>query len=126
MTRLLPPASPRPKAEPVVPMINVVFLLLIFFLMTASLTTPAPFRMVPPDTPGEAADPAPRLYVSSEGEIAFGGARGGAALDLAAGGGPVLLSADRDLPAADLARILAELARRGAAEVALITLGDGK
>jgi periplasmic protein TonB len=39
----------RPRAESVVPMINVVFLLLVFFLMTATIAPPDPFASVPPD-----------------------------------------------------------------------------
>ncbi|NHX27772.1 biopolymer transporter ExbD, partial [Escherichia coli] len=38
----------RDRGENIVPMINVVFLLLIFFLMTAQIGPPAPIDVTPP------------------------------------------------------------------------------
>jgi biopolymer transport protein ExbD len=43
-------ARPRPRGESVVPMINVVFLLLIFFVMTATIVPPDPFAARPPSS----------------------------------------------------------------------------
>lgn len=43
------PPKRRPRAESIVPMINVVFLLLIFFLMTAQIAPPDPFEVAPPN-----------------------------------------------------------------------------
>ncbi|MCR8546510.1 biopolymer transporter ExbD [Salipiger sp. P9] len=123
--RLLPERPRRPRPEPVVPMINVVFLLLIFFLMTASLTPPAPFEISPPTAPGEEDASTDTLYVSADGDIAFGEARGEQALAAATASGPVRLAADARLPASDLARILARLAALGAPEVRLVTTGGG-
>ena len=52
------PDPPRRKPpESIVPMINVVFLLLIFFLMTAQIAPPDPFEINPPDS-AQAGDPA--------------------------------------------------------------------
>lgn len=68
-------AAPRKRqqAESVIPMINVVFLLLIFFLMSARLTAPAPVDVTPPtsvaDTPVQTVEP---LFVDAKGEAAFG------------------------------------------------------
>ncbi|MFY0617495.1 ExbD/TolR family protein [Shimia sp.] len=45
----------KPRAESIVPMINVVFLLLIFFLMTAQIAPPDPFDVSLP-TASEATD----------------------------------------------------------------------
>ncbi|MBL4543543.1 MAG: biopolymer transporter ExbD, partial [Rhodobacteraceae bacterium] len=61
--RLAAPRPTRPR-EPVVPMINVVFLLLIFFLMAAVIAPPEPFGVT---LPRAAADDPP----------ATGGARQG-------------------------------------------------
>ena len=44
----LGPPPRRATAEPVVAMINVVFLLLCFFMMTATLVRPSPFEVAPP------------------------------------------------------------------------------
>ena len=39
----------RPARENIVPMINVVFLLLVFFVMTAQIAPPDPFDIAPPE-----------------------------------------------------------------------------
>ena len=58
-------------------MINVVFLLLIFFLMTATLAPPEPFEIVLPTAEGANADADDLvLYMSADAELAFGDARG--------------------------------------------------
>lgn len=111
-------------------MINVVFLLLIFFLMSATLIAPTPVPLTAPRAPAApSADPAPTLFLGAGGETAFGDARGDAAYDalvaaLAAGEAP-MIRADRDLPGAALAEALAALAARGAprALVAVETAG---
>ena len=47
-----PPRNPRMAQDrAIVPMINVVFLLLVFFLMTASLTPPPPREITAPVAP---------------------------------------------------------------------------
>jgi biopolymer transport protein ExbD len=75
----LRPATPRPirPREAVVPMINVVFLLLIFFLMTAVIAPPEPFAVDVPQSEGD--DPAgtpAALYVGADGALAWGALRG--------------------------------------------------
>ncbi|WP_417723842.1 ExbD/TolR family protein [Salipiger sp.] len=125
MTRLLVPAPRRPRPEPVVPMINVVFLLLIFFLMTAEIAPPQPFPVAPPVASGDMSEPAPALFVSADGQIAFGAERGSDALAAATRAGPVTLRADAALPATELAGILARLGALGAGSVALVTAGGG-
>ncbi|WP_116599716.1 ExbD/TolR family protein [Primorskyibacter marinus] len=122
MTRLLPPIPRRAAREPVVPMINVVFLLLIFFLMTASLTPPDPLPLTLPQSASEAAaDQANTLYLASDGRIAFGTLRGAEAETAAATGASVLLKADRDAPAQALAALLTRLTRLGAQQVSVVT-----
>lgn len=122
--------APRPRksrSESIVPMINVVFLLLIFFLMTAQIAPPAPFAVDPPQA--ETGDPAEGplvLYLSARGEIAFHDLRGPAALTALAAAAappdtPVLLRADAQVAAATLAQLLPRLARLGLTQVHLIT-----
>lgn len=120
---LIPTAAPRRRqAEPVVPMINVVFLLLIFFLMTARIAPPDPFEMTLPTAPkGDTAPEASGLYLSASGEVAFGSARGDAALIDAQAAGPILLHADAKAPAKTLANVLTRLTALGATDVTLIT-----
>ena len=107
-------------------MINVVFLLLIFFLMTAQIVPPAPFDLTLPDARGDEDTGQTALYISAGGEIAFETARGDAALALAAAlprDTPLRLYADATLPAATLAQVLARLASLGATRVEIVTEG---
>lgn len=119
-------ASPRRKtrADSIVPMINVVFLLLIFFLMSAELAPAPPFAVDLPEA--SATDPAAQgaaLHAGPAGDLAFGALRGEAALAAAAAAGDVTLRADRALPGGDLARLLARLAALGATGVQLVVEG---
>jgi biopolymer transport protein ExbD len=107
-------------------MINVVFLLLIFFLMTAQIVPPAPFDMTLPNASGEDDTGQTALYIRADGEIAFETARGEAALAQAAAlhqGTPLRLYADAALPAATLAQLLSRLAALGATQVEIVTEG---
>lgn len=127
---MIPPAADggRRRGESVIPMINVVFLLLVFFMMSATLRAPGPVPAEPPRAaPG--ADPAPRgpggrpdahpggLWIGADGAFAWGDLRGEAALDAAAaafsGGAAALVTADRAAPGAALSAALRALALRG-------------
>lgn len=105
----------RPRGESIIPMINVVFLLLIFFLLTAQIARPTPFALTPPDSRSD--QPAPVqdvLFLSAEGELAWNEARGGAVWPLiraAAGDAPVQIRADAATPATVVATHLAHLRR---------------
>lgn len=115
----------RRSGESIVPMINVVFLLLIFFLMTSQLATPAPFEVTPPEAQAEAqAEAEPILYVSRDGRIAFDGREGAQAIRALAGqragGGVIQLRADAGLEAARLAAILRDLSQAGLSRVELV------
>ncbi|WP_424978529.1 ExbD/TolR family protein [Leisingera sp. S232] len=115
----------RPRGESIVPMINVVFLLLIFFLMTSQLAQPDPFEVTPPDAVSETAPEAqPVLYIDAAGRMHFDGAEGEAALRrlaaASAGHDNVQLRADARLEATTLARILRQLAEAGLARAELV------
>lgn len=126
------PAPPRrPRAESIVPMINVVFLLLIFFLMTAQIAPPDPFAVTPPEAAaGDPADGPLVLYLSAEGQIGFRDTLDEAALaalqaELA--NDPeqtktLMLRADALAPALALARLMPRLADMGLRDVQLITV----
>lgn len=129
MTRPLLAAPPRPpsRVESVTPMINVVFLLLVFFLMSATLVAPGPVPARPPRASGGEAAPGAgsALHLSASGELARGDLRGEAALaaaaaEAASSGAPLRLRADREAPAAALAQAMARLGRLGAGQVALV------
>ncbi|WP_298971147.1 biopolymer transporter ExbD [uncultured Roseobacter sp.] len=114
----------RRRVESIVPMINVVFLLLIFFLMTSQLAT-QPFDVTPPEasieTDGEAE---PVLFLDESGRMSFDGVEGEAALlSLAARSSEmtiIQLRADARLEATRLARILSDLGAAGLSRVELV------
>lgn len=118
-----PPRPPR--AESIVPMINVVFLLLIFFLMTSNLVRPEPFEVTPPTA---ATDTEPQeevvLFVDKSGRMSFDGAEDTAAVQALAGlqaQQPVVqLRADAELEARVLAGLLRDLATAGLVRVDLV------
>ena len=67
---------PRPREEPenMLPMINVVFLLLIFFMLLANFTIYIPFPVAPPDA--EKSEVVPHevmIAVAADGRIALDG-----------------------------------------------------
>ncbi|MEM7548021.1 MAG: biopolymer transporter ExbD [Pseudomonadota bacterium] len=116
----------RTPSEPFVPMINVVFLLLIFFLMTAQIAPPPPFETEPP-VARDGGDPTgtATLHLSPEGAFGFAEIRGEAALAAAltaAGGDPLRLTADGGMEAAKLAAALAQLSAAGIDAVELTTM----
>lgn len=139
MSRLsfAPPAR-KPQTESIVPMINVVFLLLIFFLMTSQIAPPEPIETTPPE--GESEVPAEAdmtLFMGADGALAFRDVTGDelvlkaletARIAFCADGAcegraapPLRLKADENVPANVLAGILPALARAGFRDVELVT-----
>ena len=115
-------------AEPFVPMINVVFLLLIFFLMTAQIAPPEPFEVAPPvaaDGQAPAADTV--LYLSEGGELGFAELRGAeatrAAMEAAgaAGQSSLRLRVDGGAEAGMLAKAALAIAEAGASRLEIVT-----
>jgi biopolymer transport protein ExbD len=126
----------KPLVENLLPMINVVFLLLIFFLLTARLAPPQPFPVTPPvargglDRPGEFT-----LSLGPDGTFGYRDATGPSVLamlaadraaycaadDCAARPPVLLLRADRTMPAALLARAMPQLGAAGFVRIDLLT-----
>ena len=119
---LPPPTTRRHRADADVPTINLVFLLLVFFLLTATLAPPDPPGVAPPE--GEGAGPArgEALSVAADGTLAVGAARGDAALAALAerGPGPVVVRADAALSGEALAALLPRLRAAGATRIDLV------
>lgn len=133
------PPRRRPP-ESIVPMINVVFLLLIFFLMTAQIALPDPFEVTPPSVTAEGvqAEGEFTLYLGPDGALAFGDSTDEdaalAALQVAkeayctAGGcsdnvpPPLILRADAGVEGAQLARLMPRIAQVGFAKIWLVTV----
>jgi biopolymer transport protein ExbD len=113
------------SSEPILPMINVVFLLLVFFLLTAQIAPRAPFEVRPPATNIETGgQSAPVLFVSSTGDTFFQGQRGDAAFTAIAkglgGGGLLTLRADASVEAAHVVRVMTKLRALGIETVQLV------
>ena len=118
------PAQPRRRhrADADVPTINLVFLLLVFFLLTATLAPPDPLGVAPPEGEGTAAPPGEAVSVAADGTLALAGARGEAALAALASRepGPLVLRADAGLPGEALAALLPRLRAAGATRIDLV------
>ncbi len=113
---LIAPARRQPPArrESIVPMINVVFLLLVFLLVTSEMAPPAPVEVMPPTAEAQPETlPEVVLHVTADGTPVLGGVTGAEALAAIPEGAPVAIRADAGLPAADLARLLPKLAKAG-------------
>ncbi|SDO20869.1 biopolymer transport protein ExbD [Lutimaribacter pacificus] len=121
----LPRPAKRPARETVVPMINVVFLLLIFFLMTAQITPPEPFEVTPPESRADTpADGQRILYISATGDMALDGLRDEAVFGGLSGLGEneaLMIRADRAVSAAQIAALLPRLAAHGVRRVKLVS-----
>lgn len=115
----------RSAGDTFVPMINIVFLLLIFFLLSATIAPPDPFDLILPEVEGAEAEVpgAPDvLYVSATGELIFGKVRGDAALDAVAelqDTVPVAVRADAGFDGGAFAALLARLAEVGVSKIEL-------
>ncbi|MBE3638962.1 ExbD/TolR family protein [Mangrovicoccus algicola] len=131
--RLAQPQKRQP-AESIIPMINVVFLLLIFFLMTAQIAPPAPFEVDPPASESDARPEGEMvLHVDAEGRYGFREHAGGdevlAALKAAmppcpepcAAPAPLQIRVDAGLPAPKLAALMAKLPEAGIRRAEIVT-----
>lgn len=120
------PPRRRGRADPLIALINVVFLLLIF-LMVAGTVAPGLSREVTLiDTTNPSARPPPDAAVILEdGRLLFGGAEitaGAYAADrLAAGISEIRIVPDRELPAHQLVEIVSALQAAGATGVRIVT-----
>ncbi len=125
-----PDPPPRLPSEPLLPMINVVFLMLVFVLIAGRIAPPDPFAVVPPEVAvgADLAGGDHTLYLSAAGVAGFGGVTGAAALDaLAAAGaegcdGALVLRADSGAEAAAVARVFSRVAALGFDEVRIVTV----
>lgn len=123
----LPDAPRRREGENVIPLINVVFLLLIFFMIAGSLGRTELFDVQPPESISDARPPesARRVLMAADGRLALDGRP--VAMDalgprLANTTAPVEVKADADAPAARLLELLTALRAAGVEEVELITV----
>lgn len=122
--RISPSNQGRAARENVIPMINVVFLLLVFFLITARIAPPLPIEIEAPEAEGAAFDASPdTMVISAAGAPFYMGQTGDAvwgALAARDEAGPLTLRVDRNLDGKALASVLAKLAEVSTAGAQLV------
>ncbi len=129
--RLPPPAKRNPQ-ESTITLINVVFLMLIFFLIAGTLTPPLDKDVsLITTSQSDKAEPPDALFVTAEGLMRTRGVEVTAEAYVASARQMQLLlpedpvtvkiAADRDLPATRLIEIVGELRDAGAARVSVVT-----
>ena len=119
--------TPRPARENIVPMINVVFLLLIFFLITSTLA-PRPDRPITRPIVGQTDQTHDRasnpnyVFIPADGTVFYLGRNHDAAwISLAANApSPIIIEADQTLPAAELVSIISRLEQLGLGPVQMV------
>ena len=114
----------RVKKESIIPMVNVIFLLLIFFLMTSSFIIPDPFELDKPyaDSSNKVSTEE-RLYISKTGKVLISDRVNENAWRYLEQNTPekLLLIADSSFPAKDLLNISEKLKELGVIELNLLT-----
>lgn len=126
LTAISPPAK---KPEPTIALINIVFLMLIFFLIAGTLAPPLDKDLKLVRTAGlEGREPPDALVVHADGTTTWRGQPVGTASAVARsqseeddGNSALRLVPDRDLPATKLLDIADDLRRNGAKRVFVVT-----
>jgi biopolymer transport protein ExbD len=129
----LPVTRPRRNSEDnLIPLINIIFLLLIFFMLTGKLTSSDVFKIAPPASISEAAaaEEAVTVLVTADGQLAVNQQivvieeLTAAVATLLKQHGPdpiVRLKADAGLPSARLLMVLNALRAAGVSKLTLLT-----
>ncbi|PYE84877.1 ExbD/TolR family protein [Pseudoroseicyclus aestuarii] len=122
----LAPARPRRESDPTIALINIVFLMLIFFLIAGQLAPPLDPELTLVDTSDmESAPPPDALVLDAAGALSYRGApvtvEGYVAERTEADLARVRLVPDADVPAQRLVEVAAALREAGAGTVALVT-----
>lgn len=114
----------RVKKESIIPMVNVIFLLLIFFLMTSSFIIPDPFELDKPyaDSSNKVSTEG-RMYISKTGKVFISDKVNENAWRYLEQSTPekLLLIADSSFPAKDLLNISEKLKELGIIQLNLLT-----
>ncbi|KMK67007.1 biopolymer transporter ExbD [Puniceibacterium sp. IMCC21224] len=135
-------APVRRTGENILPMINVVFLLLIFFLISARLTPPEPFPVTPPESQADGdTEGTLQLFLAADARLGFREHEGEEAVMAAlsaelevmcaelgcetpADRPPLQLRADAMVPGSELARLMPVLGGLGFGRVELVVVSQ--
>lgn len=120
---MIRPSAKRSRRDPSIALINVVFLMLIFFLITGTVAPPLDPDLQLVDTAGlEGREPPDALILHADGSLSFRGqpidAAGYVALT---GDAPARIVPDRAAPGTRLIEVSGALRRLGAPSVVLVT-----
>lgn len=116
----------------IIPLINIVFLLLVFFLLAGNVSPPEPMDITPPETSAAPDNPAraASLHITASGDIQYQGAivtdLMAVVSDLAriSNKQPIIIRADKGAPAATVLTVAAALRTARVSESRLVvTLG---
>lgn len=131
LSKLSQPAGQPSIDDRIMPLINIVFLLLIFFLVAGIIREPDPFEVTPPQSTAEAPEAAEafQVYVAADGTVALGdGETDPDALQMRLAGhvadnpdGLVRIIADRGADTVDIIAVMDVLRSAGATRVKLAT-----
>ena len=123
----------KERGEQVLPLVNIVFLLLVFFMLAGAFTRPEPFQVTPPRASGAAASkPSPAIVLVGAGQLAFQGElltdlddlRGRIRDWAKAQPEELQVKIEGLLPAGRLVAVLRTLESAGIASVILLTVAD--
>ncbi|MDP2581836.1 biopolymer transporter ExbD [Shimia thalassica] len=114
---------PRKKRDSTIPLINVVFLMLVFFLIAGTVAPPLdPDLKLVQTSDLEGKEPPDALVLHADGSLSFRGQPTAADTHVAThGSGPTRIVPDRNVPASRLMEITGDLRRAGATSVILVT-----
>ncbi len=131
MSRLAHGQRRRPSDDDrIMPLINVVFLLLIFFMIAGQLTATDPFHIAPPNSASDGAPDAEAglLLIGRDGQLAYGGEILGEAEALRriadAGLTSVRLKADGAVAATTVIALMERLRDAGLRDLHLLTVPE--
>ena len=120
---MIRPATPRRTRDSTIALINVVFLMLIFFLIAGTVAPPIDSDLKLVETSDlEGREPPDALVLRKDGTLSFRGAPTDPGTYMASqGAGPVRIVPDRDASGPRLIEVTGALRRLGAASVILVT-----
>lgn len=120
---MIRPAPPRRKRDATIALINIIFLMLIFFLIAGTVAPPLSPDLELVDTSGlEGREPPDALVLHEDGRLSYRGEDSDPESYMAGHGtGPVRIVPDRNVPAPRLIEVTGMLRRNGAAAVILVT-----
>jgi biopolymer transport protein ExbD len=120
---MIRPASPRRTRDSTIVLINIVFLMLIFFLIAGTVAPPLDPDLKLVDTSGlEGREPPDALVLDDVGMLSFRGTPTNPADYMVDHGtGPVRIVPDRNVPGARLIEVAGTLRRLGATSIILVT-----